>query len=166
MGYATTTRILSNNQGNVKCKTTSTFGYKHTITNKNRKGCSELKLLRSINYGNLNNQETIYKRRPKDKLTDLYEKFGLQFPTTSKDIIKYKSKTGTVVKSRELMYIILGGGSLYIKLPKSVEQQVDEYLSGAKNKQINVKKQVSSQRKAVSNILTGTMRVPASLVRP
>lgn len=160
MGVLTTTRRLVNNTGNVKCKTQSTMGGPRKRIHNTNGGCNSLNMLYNLNY---TEPPAVYKKASKILLPELYAKLGLNFPTL---LNKYSKKSGIVVMSGNHMYIIVGGGDLYIKLPPRSKSNVEAYINSGKAKQNSVKARAVGQRQRARNIATATGRLAGAVVNP
>lgn len=160
MGVLTTTRRLVNNTGNVKCKTRSTMGGKRTKIHNKNGGCNSLNMLRNLNY---TEPPAAYKMASKILLPELYGLLGLNFPTL---LNKYSKKSGIVVMSGDHMYIIVGSGNLYIKLPPRSKNMVKAYIRSGKAKQNSVNARAAGQRQRVGNLTTTTGRLVGAVVNP
>ena len=163
MGAFKTTRRLVNNTGNVKCKTTKVIGRPKNRKEFNTNGCRNLKQMRNLNYTAAG---ATYRKSTKIVLPEIYESLGLVFPHDSSIIGKYSKSPGIVVMSGNLLYIIVGGGKLYIKLPLSVKGRVKSYLGNSKQRQNKLKQRAAGQRKTVGNVATGGGRAIATFISP
>ena len=163
MGVFKTTRRLVNNTGKVKCKTSKVIGRPKSREDFTVRGCNNLKELRNLNH---TAEGATYRKSTKIVLPEIYESLGLVFPYDSRIIGKYSKSPGIVVMSGDLLYIIVGGGKLYIKLPLSVKKKVISYLGNSKQRQNKLKQRAAGQRKMIGNVATGVGRAIASFISP
>lgn len=163
MGILKTTRRLVNTTGNVKCKTTKAILQSKRREDFNKNGCRNLKQLRNLNY---TARPATYRKSSKIFLPEIYERLGLVFPFNNSILGKYSKTPGIVVMYGNLLYIVVGGGKLYIKIPSAVKSKVQSYINNAGGRQIALMERAAGQRQKIGTVATAAGRMAATVVNP
>ena len=163
MGILKTTRRLVNTTGNVKCKTTKAILQSKRREDFNKNGCRNLKQLRNLNY---TARPATYRKSSKIFLPEIYERLGLVFPFNNSILKKYSKSPGIVVMYGNLLYIVVGGGKLYIKLPSTIKSELKAYINNAGGRQIALMERAAGERRKIGAVATAAGRMAATVVNP